>query len=110
MDYGTGAIFGCPAHDQRDLDFSRKYQLPVIDTFYSLENEEAVKNIAFVPPKSERVKWVDHFTGVGIATGEEVIDETIRFAEKQGWGSGVTKYRLRDWGLSRQRYWGVQFQ
>ncbi len=106
MDYGTGAIFACPAHDQRDLDFARKYQLPVIDTFYSLENEEAVKNKAFVPPKSERVKWVDHFTGVDVATGEEVIDKTIRFAEKQGWGSGVTKYRLRDWGLSRQRYWG----
>ena len=106
MDYGTGAIFACPAHDQRDLDFARKYQLPVIDTFYSLKNEEAVKNIAFVPPKSERVKWVNHFTGVDVATGEEVIDETIRFAEKQGWGSGVTKYRLRDWGLSRQRYWG----
>ena len=106
MDYGTGAIFACPAHDQRDLDFARKYQLPVIDTFYSVENEAAVKNIAFVPPKSERVKWVNHFTGVDVATGEEVIDETIRFAEKQGWGSGVTKYRLRDWGLSRQRYWG----
>ncbi|MFL2757584.1 MAG: leucine--tRNA ligase [Paracoccaceae bacterium] len=106
MDYGTGAIFACPAHDQRDLDFARKYQLPVIDTFYSLENEEAVKNTAFVPPKSERVKWVNHFTGVDVATGEEVIDATIRFAEKQGWGSGVTKYRLRDWGLSRQRYWG----
>ncbi len=106
MDYGTGAIFACPAHDQRDLDFARKYQLPVIDTFYSLESEEAVKNTAFVPPKSERVKWVNHFTGVDVATGEEVIDETIRFAEKQGWGSGVTKYRLRDWGLSRQRYWG----
>ncbi len=106
MDYGTGAIFACPAHDQRDLDFARKYQLPVIDTFYSLENEEAVKNTAFVPPKSERVKWVNHFTGVDVATGEEVIDETIRIAEKQGWGSSVTKYRLRDWGLSRQRYWG----
>ena len=106
MDYGTGAIFACPAHDQRDLDFARKYQLPVIDTFYSLENEEAVNNIAFTPPKSERVKWVDHFTGVDVATGEEVIEATIRFAEKQGWGSGVTKYRLRDWGLSRQRYWG----
>ena len=106
MDYGTGAIFACPAHDQRDLDFARKYNLPVIDTFYSLENEEEVRDIAYVPPKSERVKWVDHFTGVEIATGAEAIDETISFAEKQGWGKGVTKYRLRDWGLSRQRYWG----
>ena len=106
MDYGTGAIFACPAHDQRDLDFARKYNLPVIDTFYSLENEEGVRDIAYVPPKSERVKWVNHFTGVEIATGAEAIDETIRFAEKQGWGKGGTKYRLRDWGLSRQRYWG----
>jgi leucyl-tRNA synthetase len=106
MDYGTGAIFACPAHDQRDLDFALKYQLPVIDTFYSLKNEENVKEIAFIPPKSEPVKWVNHFTGVEKATGEEVIDKTIRFAEKQGWGKGVTKYRLRDWGLSRQRYWG----
>ena len=106
MDYGTGAIFACPAHDQRDLDFALKYQLPVIDTFYSLKNEENVNEIAFIPPKSEPVKWVNHFTGVEKATGEEVIDKTIRFAEKQGWGKGVTKYRLRDWGLSRQRYWG----
>ena len=106
MDYGTGAIFACPAHDQRDLDFARKYDLPVIDTFFPLENEVKVKNIAYVPPKSERVKWVNHFTGVEIATSEEVIDETIRLAEQQGWGRSVTKYRLRDWGLSRQRYWG----
>ena len=106
MDYGTGAIFACPAHDQRDLDFARKYNLPVIDTFYSLQNEEKVRDIAYVPPKSERVKWVNHFTGVEIATGAEAIDQTIHFAEKQGWGKGVTKYRLRDWGLSRQRYWG----
>ena len=106
MDYGTGAIFACPAHDQRDLDFARKYNLPVIDTFYSLENGEEVRDIAYVPPKSERVKWVNHFTGIEIATGAEAIDQTIHFAEKQGWGKGVTKYRLRDWGLSRQRYWG----
>jgi leucyl-tRNA synthetase len=106
MDYGTGAIFACPAHDQRDLDFALKYQLPVIDTFYSLKNDENVKEIAFIPPKSEPVKWVNHFTGVEKATGEEVIDKTIRFAEEHGWGKGVTKYRLRDWGLSRQRYWG----
>ncbi len=130
MDYGTGAIFACPAHDQRDLDFCRKYDLPVIATFIPEDTELAPKNVldaefvdgdavdvrgkryfrvhkdAYVPPKTERVRWVDHFAGLDLATGEEAIDATIEFAEKAGWGQGVTNYRLRDWGLSRQRYWG----
>ncbi len=106
MDYGTGAIFGCPAHDQRDLDFCRKYDLPVIDTFFALDDDSPVTTEAFVPPKSEKVRWVDHFAGLDVATGEEAIDATIDKAEAEGWGQGVTKYRLRDWGLSRQRYWG----
>ncbi|MCK0103187.1 leucine--tRNA ligase [Pseudohalocynthiibacter sp. F2068] len=106
MDYGTGAIFGCPAHDQRDLDFSRKYDLPVVDTFFALDDDTPVADLAFVPPKTERVKWVNHFAGLDIATGQEAIDATIDWAEEKGWGKGVTNYRLRDWGLSRQRYWG----
>ena len=106
MDYGTGAVFACPAHDQRDLDFARKYDLPVKDTFFSLDDDTPVKDIAFVPPKTEKVRWVDHFAGLDVATGEEAINATVDFAESKGWGTGVTKYRLRDWGLSRQRYWG----
>ena len=106
MDYGTGAIFGCPAHDQRDLDFCRKYDLPVIDTFFAMDDETPVGTEAFVPPKTDKVKWVNHFTGIEVATGQEAIDATIDYAEKHGWGTGVTKFRLRDWGLSRQRYWG----
>jgi leucyl-tRNA synthetase len=106
MDYGTGAIFACPAHDQRDLDFARKYDLPVTDTFYALDDETPVENTAFVPAKSEKVKWVNHFAGLDVATGDQAIAATIEFAENAGWGKGVTKFRLRDWGLSRQRYWG----
>jgi leucyl-tRNA synthetase len=106
MDYGTGAVFGCPAHDQRDLDFCRKYDLPVIDTFFALEDETPVAEWAFVPPKTEEVKWVDHFAGLDVATGQEAIDATIEFVEKAGWGKGTTNYRLRDWGASRQRFWG----
>jgi leucyl-tRNA synthetase len=106
MDYGTGAIFGCPAHDQRDLDFCRKYDLPVIDTFFALDDATPVAKEAFVPPKTEKVKWVNHFAGLDVATGQEAIDATIDFAEAQGWGTGKTQFRLRDWGLSRQRYWG----
>ena len=106
MDYGTGAIFACPAHDQRDLDFCRKYDLPVIDTFFALENDTPVRNEAFVPPKDEVVRWVNHFAGLKEATGQAAIDKTIDFAEREGWGTGKTQFRLRDWGLSRQRYWG----
>ncbi|MFC4668988.1 leucine--tRNA ligase [Seohaeicola nanhaiensis] len=106
MDYGTGAIFGCPAHDQRDLDFVRKYDLPVISTFESLSDPQPVGDTAYVPPKEEKVKWINHFAGLDVASGQEAIDATIDFAEAQGWGKGVTKFRLRDWGLSRQRYWG----
>ncbi len=106
MDYGTGAIFGCPAHDQRDLDFCRKYNLPVIDTFFALDNDTPVANEAFVPPKTDKVRWVNHFTGITEATGEEGINATIDMAERDGWGTGVTKFRLRDWLLSRQRFWG----
>lgn len=106
MDYGTGAIFACPAHDQRDLDFCRKYDLPVIDTFFALDNDTPVENTAFVPPKEEVVRWVNHFAGLTEATGQDAIDATIDFAEREGWGKGKTQFRLRDWGLSRQRYWG----
>ncbi|MDC1255058.1 leucine--tRNA ligase [Paracoccaceae bacterium] len=106
MDYGTGAIFACPAHDQRDLEFAIKYSLPIIDTFFSIENKIKVKENAFVPPKTEIVEWVDHFTGITKASGEEAIDLTIKLAEDTGWGKSITQYRLRDWGASRQRYWG----
>ena len=106
MDYGTGAIFGCPAHDQRDLDFARKYDLPVIDTFVAVDAGTPVGDTAFVPPKTEKVRWIDQPAGVDVATGQEAIDATIDWAEARGMGRGRTQYRLRDWGLSRQRYWG----
>ena len=106
MDYGTGAIFACPAHDQRDLDFCRKYDLPVIDTFMALDDPQPVSKTAFVPPKTEKVRWINHFAGLDEATGQEAVDTTIDWMEAKGLGKGVEKFRLRDWGLSRQRYWG----
>ncbi len=106
MDYGTGAIFGCPAHDQRDLDFARKYALPVIDCFEAVEGGKPVETEAFVPPKTEKVRWLKAFAWDEIATGEDAIDAAIAFCESKGIGRGVTKYRLRDWGISRQRFWG----
>ncbi|MGR3452805.1 leucine--tRNA ligase [Pseudooceanicola sp.] len=106
MDYGTGAIFGVPAHDQRDYEFATKYDLPVIPTFEPLEGE-APAGEAYVPQKSEKVRWTRAFAWDEVATGQQAIDAAIRFCEGQGVGQGVTKFRLRDWGLSRQRFWGA---
>ncbi|SFQ15673.1 leucine--tRNA ligase [Tranquillimonas alkanivorans] len=111
MDYGTGAIFGCPAHDQRDLEFARKYDLPVTSTYVPEGEEEGFTRPedggdAYVPPKSETVRYVKGFAGDELQTGEEGVNAAIAFCEKTGVGHGVTKFRLRDWGLSRQRYWG----
>ncbi|MEO0729865.1 MAG: leucine--tRNA ligase, partial [Pseudomonadota bacterium] len=106
MDYGTGAVFGCPAHDQRDLDFARKYDLPVIDTFFALDDPTPVSNDAYVPPKEQVVRFVNQPAGVAEATGDDAVNATIDWAEQQGIGRGETQFRLRDWGISRQRYWG----
>ena len=106
MDYGTGAIFGCPAHDQRDLDFARKYGLPVTDVYMAQEGGEPVADIAYVPPKSEPVRYTRGFAGDPVMTGEQAIAAAIAHAETNGYGKGVENYRLRDWGISRQRYWG----
>ncbi|MGY6548049.1 MAG: leucine--tRNA ligase [Roseinatronobacter sp.] len=106
MDYGTGAIFGCPAHDQRDLDFARKYGLPHPDVFVALDDETPVTDQAFVPPKTEAVRYIRGFAGAEVQTGQDAVEAAIAFCEAQAVGQGVTQYRLRDWGLSRQRYWG----
>ncbi|MEP1201425.1 leucine--tRNA ligase [Tateyamaria sp.] len=106
MDYGTGAVFGCPAHDQRDLDFARKYDLPVRNAFYMPGDETEVGTEALVPAKTEKVAFIDHFAGAGTVSSQEAIDATIDWFEANDLGKGQTQYRLRDWGLSRQRYWG----
>ena len=106
MDYGTGAIFGCPAHDQRDFDFATKYNLPIIATFLPSEDSSTEMDEAYVPLKSEKVFYTKGFAGEAWQTGEQAVDAAITFCETNGVGHGVTKFRLRDWGLSRQRYWG----
>lgn len=104
MDYGTGAIFGCAAHDQRDLDFSRKYDLPVIPVICP-ENETAetfnIQNVAYTGDGT--LINSDFLNGLSIEDAKSVVIQKIQNAGK---GKGKIQYRLRDWGISRQRYWG----
>ncbi len=102
MGYGTGAIFGCPAHDQRDLDFARKYGLPVTRVVAPAGKEnEPVGNEAYT---DEGVLVHSGFLdGLSVEEGKK---RAIAELEKQGIGTSKTTYRLRDWGVSRQRYWG----
>jgi len=104
MDYGTGAIFGCPAHDQRDLEFARKYGLPV-NRVVAASPEEAAEPIgdeAYTGPgRLVNSAFLDGLTA------EEGVRAVIARAEEEGWGEGTTVWRLRDWGVSRQRYWGA---
>jgi len=106
MDYGTGAIFGCPAHDARDFEFATKYGLPIKAVFVAEGAADAPLPEAYVPMKSERVRYVRGFAGAAVQTGDEGVAAAIAHAEAAGYGKGVTNYRLRDWGISRQRYWG----
>ena len=104
MDYGTGAIFGVPGHDQRDFEFATRYQLPIRRVV------AASTDLASQPIGTEAEN------GAGVAVNSQFLDglptaeasaEVIRRAEQAGWGRGTVQYRLRDWGVSRQRYWGT---
>jgi len=104
MDYGTGAVFGVPAHDQRDMDFARKYGLTVRRVVSDGEETDPL----FTGDEA--------YTGPGTLVNSHFLDgmdvedakrAVIRRAEEDGWGTGSTVFRLRDWGVSRQRYWGT---
>ena len=104
MDYGFGAIFGCPAHDQRDLDFAIKYKLPVKTVVKPLDKDKnfKVENKAFIGEgiiiNSEELN--------GLKAPSESIPKTIKILEEKKIGLKKINYRLKDWGISRQRYWG----
>ena len=104
MEYGTGAVFGVPAHDQRDLDFARKYDLPVRRVVSEGENTDPVfeGDTTYTGPGTiVNSRFLD---GMDVESAKRAV---IDRAEGEGWGQGTTVYRLRDWGVSRQRYWGT---
>jgi len=104
MGYGSGAIFGCPAHDQRDLDFARKYGLSVTPVVLPAGENAATFEIADKAYTDDGVLYNSAFLdGLGIA---DAIDAAIAKVEALGKGEATVNWRLRDWGISRQRYWG----
>ncbi len=104
MDYGTGAIFGCPAHDQRDLDFARKYGLDVVPVVCPSDQDAAsfeVSAEAYLGPgRMINSRFLD---GMAIEEAKTAMADRM---EKMGQGARKVNFRLRDWGISRQRYWG----
>jgi len=104
MDYGTGAIMAVPGHDQRDFEFATKYGLP-IPRVVAVSAGEADKPFAGEAESGDGVLVNSQFLdGMEVEAAKR---EVIARAEKDGWGQGTTVWRLRDWGVSRQRYWGT---
>ena len=104
MDYGFGAVFGCPAHDQRDLDFALKYNLNIISVVKPSDkgNDFSVSTEAYTGPGVIfNSKFLD-----GLKVPEQSILETIKILEERKIGKKKINFRLKDWGVSRQRYWG----
>ena len=104
MDYGFGAVFGCPAHDQRDLDFALKYNLPVKTVVKPMDKDEnyKVEKDAYTGPGE--IINSDFLNGLKVP--EESIIKTIEILEEKKLGNKKINFRLKDWGVSRQRYWG----
>jgi len=104
MEYGTGAIFGCPAHDQRDLDFARKYGLPVVPVVCPADTDAAAFTIAdeaYVGDGS--LINSDFLDGLDVPLAKRAVIDRLQELDH---GQGAITFRLRDWGVSRQRYWG----
>lgn len=95
MDYGSGAVMSVPAHDERDFDFAKKYGLPI---------KQALQTQNPLPCSDDGVMLEGAFKGL---SGDEARQAVIKHFEQNGLGRGVVQYRLRDWGVSRQRYWGA---
>ena len=104
MDYGFGAVFGCPAHDQRDFDFAKKYNLDIKTVVKPLTEDDNFKVIDKAYPGPGKLINSDFLNG--LEAPNISVSETIKILEKRKLGKKKINYRLKDWGVSRQRYWG----
>jgi len=104
MDYGLGAVFGCPAHDQRDLDFAKKYNLSIKTVVKPTNSNEdfIVSDEAYTGPGT----LINSDFLNGLKVPEQSISSAIKMIEEKKLGKKKINYRLKDWGISRQRYWG----
>ncbi len=100
MDYGSGAIFGCPAHDQRDFDFAKKYNLEILRV---VSDDQNLSDLSEAFTGDGKIVNSDFLDGL---TVEDAKNKIISEVEKRALGEKKTLYRLKDWGVSRQRYWG----
>ncbi|MBW8861702.1 MAG: leucine--tRNA ligase [Acidobacteria bacterium] len=103
-EYGTGAIMAVPAHDERDYEFARKYTLPITIVVQSADTPASADAMAMATTNYGRLVNSGGWNG---KEAPAVISEMIRDAEARGIGTGEVQYRLKDWGISRQRYWGT---
>jgi leucyl-tRNA synthetase len=104
-EYGTGAIMGVPAHDQRDFEFAHKYGLPIRPVYRTAEGEIDPESMTEARPHEGYLCRSGSWDGAG--NGPEAVRVAIRWLEEKGFGRGKVGYRLRDWLISRQRYWGT---
>ncbi len=104
MEYGTGAVMGVPGHDQRDFEFASKYELPIIRV---VAKSADAANAAFAGEAEAGDGVVVNSQFLDGMSVDDAISAVIARAESESWGQGKTVWRLRDWGVSRQRYWGT---
>ncbi|MEJ7617127.1 MAG: leucine--tRNA ligase, partial [Pyrinomonadaceae bacterium] len=116
MEYGTGAVMAVPAHDERDFEFAQKYKLPIKQVIAPITHDQEPSGFAPALGEDQSTEMLGAVTdyGVLVNSGEwsgklstDAVREMADYAEKKNFGSPVITYRLRDWGISRQRFWGA---
>jgi len=116
MDYGAGAVMSVPAHDERDFEFAQKYTLPIRQVIASVVHGQQSEPADQAPGGDQSMEMKNAFTEYGVLVNsgqwsgklsQDAIREMAEHAQQKGFGGGAVTYRIRDWGISRQRFWGA---